>query len=259
MRARNRDNCSAESLAELPIFYHMPSGNARSGITKEVRTSFRRLCRRTLAVRGRPLFTSPSNVTFFTFSNYRRLTLLERCYRRHSVPHVVLAREVKRWTWMAKIIPLLHHLDHASVTTEYLVATDARDILMVNDPSTLDDRFASANCDLLFCNTCCNWPRLPKCAQFEIDTYISCPRHAHLSAGGYVGRWQVVRRYLKEIVDRHASREPGFVFNGGFDDQATWRYLHQRDYPKIKVDVLGRVFKRFDIYRNLHYVHSPGY
>lgn len=261
------------------IFYHCPNGPISSGLSAHVSESFKGACDRVLL---HPDSSGCSDrVCFLTYSNYSTKTLIEKFYEARGISNFfVLARESTEWSWMNKIQTVYDFLcDGGAETFDYIVATDATDVAILGALGGLIQRFENANCDLLFCPTCANWPPVASHRRFE-DKQYSAVGHNHyrLSAGAYMARPDPLKECLAEILDlysqnsRDVFRAPVWIdVNEGkgliwsklsslrrylndcrsprcFDDQQAWRALHVKHYPKIKVDVRSHIFARYDAY-----------
>jgi len=234
-----------------PIFYHRPHGWASLGITEKVIADFDRLAEQRIRNPHNHRYATPAGVTFVTYSNANSQTLIEKCYEAYGIADfVVVSKELVEWNWMAKIKPVLNYLESNSCDSPYIVVTDATDMLLVNDPQNVVDYFKSYNCDLLFCNTMANWPENQELAAFESKTYPTHPFHCHLSAGGYVGNRDAIKKFLTEIVEAFEAEKPWLYDGGAFDDQLSWRHLHHKYFPRIKVDYRSLVFQRYDSFRD---------
>ncbi len=234
-----------------PVFYHKPHGDSSNGIISQVHTDFIKLYKRVVANKDSYMFTPPENILFLTYNNRLSVSPIENCYKAYNIPHVVLAQHEKKWDWMVKINSVLEYLQKNEIEQEYILATDANDVIMVNDPKLIIEFFEFYECGILFCNTNADWPANEKYKNFESLKYYTHQFHSHLSAGGYIARKEILIGYLEEIVSRYKKNDPELFFRGRFDDQLSWRSLHFRDYPKIKVDFRSLIFKRFDLFRNL--------
>jgi hypothetical protein len=236
-----------------PVFIHCPHGGPDTGLTPEVRKNFRNLSTQVVRNRRGLFYTAPEGVEFVTYSNLPQATLLERCCLAYGVPLRVVGRDVVRWGWISKVDPLLENIKSKDCTADVVVALDATDVLMVNNPATLLDSFESYGCDALFCNTIADYPTSRRHYEFEVQTYYTHPLHAHLSAGAFMARKGPLIAYLEEISAGFRARHPEFFVDGRFEDQLAWRDLHLRYYPKIKVDYLSRIFLRYDAFRGSDY------
>lgn len=233
------------------IFLHRPHGQPCHGITPEIVQDFELLSRILLSNPGVRRYSVPADLTLVTYNNRPFKSRLERCYEACGIEQaVVLGKEVARWDWSAKVRLVLEFLEAGRCMTRYLAATDADDVLIVNDPATLLDRFRGYSCDVLFCNTFVDWPPSQPYRDFETLKNYRHPLHCRLSAGGYVGDREALVGYLRILLAAYEKREDWSLFNGVFDDQLGWRSLHARYHPSIQVDTACRVFKRYDIFRN---------
>jgi len=234
------------------IFLHRPHGQPCHGITREVVADFQRLSRLVLRNPDRRRYAAPPGVTFVTYSNRSRQSLIERCYEAYGIRGVaVLGRGVACWDWAVKVRLVLEYLDSGACATPYVVATDADDMLLAGDPAPLLERFLSYSCGILFCNTFVDWPPHRGYRDFETLRYYARPLHCHLSAGGLVAERGVLASRLRELLSAYERKEPWAWVGDVFDDQLGWRHLHHEHYPAIQVDCDCRVFKRYDLFRNV--------
>jgi hypothetical protein len=234
-----------------PIFLHKPRGTPRDGITLGVWINFNRLARTVTRNLSSRRYSRLHNVTFVTYSTYSSLRLVEKCYLAYGMDYVVLGKHVAHWSWLKKIDLVLTWL--ATCNTDYIVVTDANDVLLIGNPSPIVEYFNEYDCDVLFCNTVADWPPHEEYRLFESITYATHPLHSHLSAGGFMARRVALGSYLHEIVKAHQEGETWMLFDGSFDDQLSWRHLHYKYYPRVKVDYRSLIFKRYDIFRTLDY------
>lgn len=232
-----------------PIFLHKPHGWPAVGITPEVEAEFAALVREVLDGPRRP-GEAPADVRFVTYRNYDAPSLVERSYAMRGIGDVaVLARDAHPWSWLAKVEPFLAYLE-TSCRETYVVATDATDVLLVADPSSIVERFAGFGCDVLFCGTAADWPPAPEAWAFESSVYPGHPYHCHLSAGAFMGRREALVALLREIMAGAREGAAWTRTGGGFDDQLSWRHMHLLHHPRVQVDVEAKIFKRFDTFRD---------
>ena|GEM_PF-2120253 len=260
-----RDLKSAEYLwppselrsTEEPLFYHCPFGNPWNGMPPEIFREFGQYTEKLLhKARKCPrckLEEVVNNTYFLTYNTRKERSLIENCYAKYNIPAVVLGSENTRWSWLCKVHLVLEYLKPQSVLKEYVLVTDASDVVLTKCPHSIIDRFSEYNADVVFCNTVADWPPCRELYIFELQRYIENPFHAHLSAGGYFGKTEKVMKYLSEIYDAYAQQEPWAFYRGKFDDQLAWRYLHRKYYPDIQIDHRSRIFKRYDVFKDLVY------
>ncbi|MDB5071550.1 MAG: hypothetical protein JWM87_2661 [Candidatus Eremiobacteraeota bacterium] len=198
------------------------------------------------ALRGR--YAAIPGLTIVTYNNRPQEALLETCMRHLGYGGlVVLGRDVRTWSWRCKISLVHDYLRSGACTTPYILCLDGDDVLVIDDPTVLIDRFLATNSEVVFCGTRGNQPPSPECWDFEngVAEYAD-PVHRHLNAGCYLGRTPYVAARLAEILAAMDAGEPWCYDGGKVDDQLAWRHLHRRLYPEIKVDAACRLFLRFD-------------
>jgi hypothetical protein len=234
------------------IFLHRPHGKPCHGITENVIKDFENLSLSILQNPNSTRYRVPQEVTFVTYHNYHFRCLIERCYECYGInDFVVLGKEVQDWDWGSKVKVVLDYVESGACKTKYVLCTDADDVLLVKDPFPLLDRFHSYSCDILFCNTFVDYPSNKEYRNFETLTYYTHPLHCRLSAGAYLADKEALVVYLRELLTAYREKASWAMDTGGFFDQLGWRYLHSKYYPKIRVDHRCRIFKRYDIFRDI--------
>jgi len=232
-----------------PIFYHRSGGPIESGMTLEADKDFWSLEKYLAKSKECPHDDQLVGGQYLTYNNQSGETLVERCYKRYGLNCSVLARDYHPWDWMGKVRPVLNFLDSGECRDDFIVLTDADDILIVNDPRGARLSFEKYGCDVLFCNTVGDWPPDANNRAFEWSINSNRRFHCHLSAGGYVGRRKAIMEMLTQIINRYDNGDERIIYNGGFDDQHAWRVMHSENHPRIQIDIYGNIFKRFDIFR----------
>lgn len=198
------------------------------------------------ALRGS--YSGMDGVTLVTYSNYEDPTLLERgleflgCH-----DFALLKTAAKPWSHRYKLTLLLEWLQSGQCKSEYLLCLDADDNLFVNSPSLVIPRFQGARCEILFGATMADAPPCRECWNFECSVAeYKDPLHAHLNAGGFIGRTAFIVQCAEEILEGWRV-DPAFCETPKhFSDQLGWRRMHRRYYPRIKIDWQCAVFLRFD-------------
>jgi len=190
-------------------------------------------------------------ITVVTYCNRGEQTLLEHGLDFLGIrKFAVLRTAANSWNQRYKLTLLLEWLEGGRCNSEYLLCLDADDSLFVNDPRLILDRFRATQCEILFGATMADAPPSPECWAFEnsVSEYTD-PMHAHLNAGGFLGRTDFIKAAAREILDA-CQADPVFCEGRkGFSDQLGWRHMHRRYYPRIKIDCGCRIFLRFDQFR----------
>jgi hypothetical protein len=234
-------------LAHDPVMLHCPGPFRRPGAGLE--HEWAAACDLALSDRAlRGCASGIQDTTIVTYSNYAEPTLLERGLAWLGFgDYVVLRTAARPWTQRYKLTLLGDWLAGGACRTEFLLCLDADDILFVNHPRLALERFRAAACDILFGATGADAPRSPECWEFEcsIGEYRD-PGHAHLNAGGFMGRARFIGDCTRRILDAWRA-DPAFCESPrGFSDQLGWRRMHRLYYPRVKIDWACSVFLRFD-------------
>jgi hypothetical protein len=157
---------------------------------------------------------------------------LERSLRRLDVDPVVLGAGTTSWRNILKLRLTAEAL--ARVTTPFVAGFDSSDVLVLDDPALLVERFrAHFTCDLLFNATgppC--WPVLPEFIHFESTRPAAAlARGRHwLNAGTWIGRTDFCRRFFSALAEAPPVR--GFEAS----EQAVVKQAWPRWYPRVQLD-----------------------
>jgi len=238
-----------EEWKNRAFIFHSPHG---SGDDK--REEFQRIARDYLKKSGPDKPITISNITFVTYTNRPSDDLVKKFYKFWNLTSVTLSTNVKKWTWMEKIAPLYNWLQSGNCKTEYIIATDANDCAFYFDKiedyydGKIIDLFKSYDTEILFGNSWASWPPNDELKIFEEKKYLPSQFHNHPSAGYYMGRASYIKDILKEIIEGDKEKATWTLHGGWFDDAASWRYMHKKYYPKMKVDNKCKIFSRWDIY-----------
>jgi hypothetical protein len=176
------------------------------------------------------------NITFLTWRNLPDQGSFEQSLSRLGYTCVVLGQEIKRWENIAKIG--LNREALARIDTEYVMACDSHDVVMLGDPAIVLDHFESIpGCEML-CNAEKNhWPRGLYTKDFE-EAVAEKP-FCYLNSGVWIAR----TAFARELAEEATLVQPPQGWSGGWDDQGVFKMLYQRHYPVMRVDDHCRVFQ----------------
>lgn len=179
----------------------------------------------------------------YTFSNRGPETLVARSLERFGVDCVTLTPSPGEWRFTHKIDLAIEAL--VQEQCEYVIVTDAFDVLFLDHPDIVIERYQAMNCPLLLNADKCMWPRsvdLDMQLKAIYDTLSDSP-FRYLNSGCFVGDTAFVLEFLRaaQAAPAHAVR-PG-------DDQGKihqiYKEFHDRgarlDYRCEVFQVLNRV------------------
>lgn len=180
-------------------------------------------------------------ITVLTWTNRPAKSLLERCLDQWGIPCITLGRRLPEWRNDMKLYLNVEALEQ--ITSEYVMALDADDVLVVSRAREILDTFRSFECDIVFSAEKHNWPRVPFLSDFEES--IAETAYRYLNSGAWIGRTEPCRRFFRDclredngdIVAVHTSEA---VFR---DDQGVIRKTFQRYYPAARLDYHCRIFQ----------------
>ena len=174
-------------------------------------------------------------LTILTWSTRPEKSVLERCLDRLGVTYQTLGKRLPEWRNDMKLYLNAEAL--ARVQSEYVMALDADDILIVSGPRQILADFQSFNCDIVFSTEKNNWPDVAFLAEFEAS--IAATAYRYLNSGAWIGRTAACRRFFEDclatdtgdIIAGHPGRAAVFR-----DDQGVTRKMFRKYYPAAKLD-----------------------
>ncbi|NQV27646.1 MAG: class I SAM-dependent methyltransferase [Rhodopirellula sp.] len=177
--------------------------------------------------------------------------LIEKCAARHGCSIQVLG-EGCTWSGQLKLASTADALRH--ITTEYVIGLDSGDVLLVDHPDRIVERFRTHfSCDLLFNATGSEcWPAAPEFIMFESSLPDAAWSHGRcwLNAGAWVGRTEFCRQYFAAL----ATQQPHPHFD---DDQSAVKLSWPDWYPRIQIDYRSQIFQWFNEDRAILQIERP--
>jgi hypothetical protein len=212
----------------------------RNGNPVEWKTAWEEVVAAFFAEARQPCEPCPE-LTVLTWTNRPDTSLLERCLERWGIPCVTLGRRLPEWRNDMKLYLNVEALER--VTTPYVMALDADDVLVVAGAREILDTFRSFECDIVFSAEKNNWPRVPLLSDFEESIAESAYRY--LNSGAWIGTTEACRRFYADCLtedngDLVAVHTMEAVFR---DDQGVIRKTFQRYHPAARLDYHCRMFQ----------------
>ncbi|MBI4485356.1 MAG: hypothetical protein HY655_05040 [Acidobacteria bacterium] len=180
-------------------------------------------------------------LTILTWTNRPEQTLVERCLDHWGVPYRTLGRRLPEWRNDMKLFLNVEAL--GGIESEYVMALDADDILVVSRPHDIVEAYRSFSCDMVFSAEKNNWPPVSFLAEFEESIAESAYRY--LNSGAWIGRTDACQRFFRDCLqedngDIVAAHTTQAVFR---DDQGVIRKTFRRHYPAARLDYHCRIFQ----------------
>lgn len=181
------------------------------------------------------------DLTILTWTNRPAKSLLERCLDHWGVPYWTLGRRLPEWRNDMKLflnVEALHRVE-----SEYVMALDADDVLVVSSVRDILGAFKSIGCDLVFNAEKNSYPAVPFLAEFEQS--IAESAYCYLNSGAWIGKTDVCRRFFEDCLaedngDVLAAQPIRSAFR---DDQGPTRKTFQRYHPTATLDYHCRIFQ----------------
>jgi len=208
-------------------------------------------------------FKTPENLTILTCHNYDYESILEQNLKYLGVEYILLKEIRKPFKYIYKLENVLEYLN-GHIGSEYILFCDADDVIIRDDLNKIIEIFKKKNCDLLFNSTYskCGW----LCMMDKREWYLTIGKMGrYLNSGVYIGKWEFVKEVLTEAckyitpdslgIDEYNKTGRGQYdtrlckqlpnYPTGAPDQDIFRYIHQKFYPRMKVDINNEL-----VYRN---------
>ncbi len=189
-------------------------------------------------------FSRPENLDIVLCWNKTIKPYTAQCLEHLGITdYVVLGQRIIDWKNVYKLNLVLDYLK-TRCKTEYVLHLDATDVLLVDDPQILLDRFLQYyNCGVLFnaevhCHPNDDFSHEAKL--FEEKTYSQ--KHRHLNSGCYIGRKDAIIKVLQEAI-AILPRSYGGNSKINQDDQRIVRIVHKNLYPLIQIDSHRHLFQ----------------
>ena len=190
-----------------------------------------------------------TDATLFTWNSGERPSrpgkpcgILEHSLRLLGVPVIVLGQGKKNWKNRDKFLCAAEALQ--SITTPYVIGADSADVVFLDNPQLVVDRFRRHfDCKLLFNATGSRcWPELPEFVQFQSTLPIAPLTHGRhwINSGLFVGQTAFACEYMTRL-----AKEPP-VKGYESSDQAVVMQTWPQWYPHVQADYLSQVFQWFN-------------
>ncbi len=216
---------------------------------------FQRLCQAVWALPRRSVRCD--DLTIITFNSGSRTAkpcgVFERSLAQLGIEPLVLGQGVPKWTNLKKVRLTLEAL--AQVTTPFVLAADSCDVLLLDSPAILLERFQQHfSCDLVFNSTGSGcWPELPEFVRFESGLPMAAVAQGRhwLNAGVWIGRTEFAREFFASL----AASPP--VAGWESSDQALIKRHWPRWYPRVQLDYLSIMFQWINDDRSVVQIARP--
>lgn len=202
-------------------------------------TLFWRLERKILSAPQKQ-FTPPKDLTIFTVRTRDKRNLSHETARALGYGDIFKDYIVDvSWSHRCKL--QYTFLAARELKTEWILLTDAPDIIICGDLQRAIDHAKKLNCDVLAQAEGLHWPF--ETPTFKFERSVSGQVFCYLNSGIILMRREFVLSIGQELVDLAFEH---------VDDQYVWKKLYAKYYPKIRIDdtleVFGTVRHRPDVY-----------
>jgi hypothetical protein len=181
------------------------------------------------------------DLTVITWNSRPARGVLEECLDWRGVPYVTLGRSLKTWRNCYKLYLTADLLPR--IKTEYVMALDADDVLVLSSLKEILETFRSFHCDVVFGSERQSWPDVPAIARFERS--IAESDYCHLNSGAWIGKTSACARLFKDALEEDlddilAAKRTMLTL---YDDQGLTRKAFRRHHPAARLDYQCRIFQ----------------
>jgi len=177
------------------------------------------------------------DTTYFICTSYgERETCLEKTLKYFKVPYVMKGRGTPDWRNTMKAGLLAEYLPN--INTKYTMGIDSHDVCLMREGNIVVDIFEknfADHCDMLFNAELVSYPKNPEIAEFERGIYGDESPFCYLNSGVWIAKTDFLKDVMKDILTFRSSRPRS--------DQEIYRKLHQKYYPRIRIDSLCQIFQ----------------
>ncbi len=179
--------------------------------------------------------------------------LLESSLELLGVTPRVLAQGRRNWVNRDKLKSLAEAL--STIETPYLIGADSADVLFLDSPAIVVERFRRHFTASLVFNstgsTC--WPDLPALAEFQSSLPMAAVAQGRhwINSGLFVGETRFCREYFSQLADHPPVRG----FQGS--DQAIVMETWPRWYPRVQADYFCQLFQWFNEEPEVMWLQRP--
>ena len=187
---------------------------------------------------------SINDLTILTWNNSYKQGILEISLDRLGIPYVVLGRDRDvPWRNLDKIPLLLEAMEQ--VDTQYVMAADCYDVIVLRDLHEAVERFANSGHEVLFNATC---GRYGLVSTNKVESVLFSKREVqHLNSGAFIGKTEFCRQLYAiandaiPVVQRviELTGEVTFVNS----DQAVLKAVLPMLYPRVRIDSRRNIFQ----------------
>ena len=224
------------SLNSYPILLHHHGSRRWNKIGRQMSKDYFRH----MDAEGIPGHKMGDNLTIITWDTREDTKTHFECglEKQGTFPVLKLAQG-KEYCQELKVQELCNALDTGLVTTEYVLCCDGYDVVMMDSPMEIVKRFEEQfDCDALF--NAEGWNHPPKdCPQdltdFQHSAVPADNPYQFLNSGVMIAK----TAFLKSIVSDLRNTKP----YDRQDDQALWKMIYQKHYPRIQTDYLCKIFQ----------------
>ena len=173
----------------------------------------------------------PEDVTLVTWNNKEKPSILEKQLNSLNIKFHNLGTQFEYWN-TNRNKPM--SLSNYEIKTEYVMGLDSFDVKIVNDLSTIIDKFKTKKCEVMFGATTTIYPKCQVCkneSRLIEDTSPFC----YLNSGTFIGKADFVKNLFSKL-NYKCKKFPK-------SDQYLIRKEYSKDNKNIKIDSSCLVFQ----------------
>jgi len=180
-------------------------------------------------------------LTIVTTHNYKLTSLVEKTLSSLGFNNVInVGKHVQQWLNFLKPKLVLSSL--SSVTTEFVMFLDARDVCVIHLDNIIE-KFKQTQCKMLFGAECYNYPLTKESKDFLWHENLAKKFHkykcgpAFLNSGQWIARTNDAKFFLMDTVKVKPLQE------NPHSDQGVFKVTFKKYYPDINLDFGAEIFQ----------------
>lgn len=221
----------------FPIVVHFPGIKPRNSPLWSSLLDFKRSLRNSVI----------EEATIITWNNQIKKGSLENSLDYMGVNYNVLGKNVDKWNNIFKIDLTVEALK--TINSEYTIGLDSCDVVVLDDPNKIVERFKTMECKLLFNSQSYCYPRHNNKGELynfvKIEDKISggVYKNCYLNAGVWIGETEFCRKFFDKCKEVSLSGKNLSEIYWKISEQVSIRSVFPIFSDCIKLDYESKIFQ----------------
>ncbi len=247
-----------------PIVIHAPGNAVSTHAWVKIESAFFNTAPRNIgAIDDLTIITWNSGTDFRYYSGVvdlnKQLGKFEKSLAHLGIPFISLGSQIReRWKNKYKLRLTLDALK--SINTKYVFCADSADVLLLDDPALMVEKFSSMDCGILFNGEMLPFRRPysplegPMVEEWEsFENTVGEGKFRYLNSGAYVGKVDELKKILDYCVNvdiNLAVSEQKINEEAILSDQVIFKCAFLKFYPIMRIDYHCKIFQTISEFPN---------